>query len=66
MAAKKAKHAKRSGGSMMRMRSGAQNLAGTGKKRKRKKGQAPITMQQTLFWGFAVAVVIVLIWRMTR
>ncbi len=64
MAAKKAKRQKRSGGAMMRMRAGAQNLAGTGKK-KRKKGGAPITMQQMLVWGFGLAILVVLIWRLS-
>ncbi len=65
MAAKKGKRGKRGGGSMMRMRAGAQNLVGTGKK-KHKKGASPVSMQQMLLWGFAVAVVIVIIWRLTR
>ena len=65
MAAKKGKRGKKSGGSMMSMRSGFKNAVGTGKKKKKGKGP-DVTMQQVLFWSFLVAIVIVLIWRLTR
>ena len=64
MAAKKSSNKKRKssrGGSMMSMRAGFQNMAGSGGKRKRKK---ELTFWNVLAWVVGVALIGVLIWSM--
>jgi hypothetical protein len=63
MAKKKTK--RKSGGSMMSMRSGFKSVAGTNRKRQ-PGGSEPISFLTVFGWLSAIAIAVALVWRFTR
>ncbi len=64
MGKKRTSSKKKTGGTLMGMRSGFKNVAGSGKKRKRK-GQEPVSFMTVFTVLIVISLAVVLFWRLS-